>query len=388
VTRPVTQHSPLESCHLALGATMIEFAGWMMPVRYSSDLAEHEAVRTGAGLFDLSHMGEITVVGPGACEALDSALVGWSSRIEGGRAKYTMICAEDGGIIDDLIVYRLASDRFMIVANAGNAVIVVGEIMDRCREFECEVSDESSETALVAVQGPRALEVVTTLLSSKGGRSAADLLYYSSATVVVDGSPTLLARTGYTGEDGFEFFCPAAVAERLWNLALDIGASAGIVPCGLAARDTLRLEAGMPLYGHELSLERTPFEAGLGRVVRFGDSLAARGDFIGRSALESARERVRTWKEAPSTASDDARMLVGLTGEGKRSARGGYSVYGPEGVTGEVASGTPSPTLGHPIAMAYVHPRHMAIGANVEVDVRGRREKMTVTALPFYKRQK
>lgn len=384
----MTHHSPLEACHPALGATMIEFAGWMMPVRYSSDLVEHEAVRTGVGLFDLSHMGEIRVKGPGACEALDFALVGWSSRIEIGRAKYSMICAEDGGVIDDLIVYRLAPDEFMVVANAGNAAIVVGEIQDRCRGFECEVLDESAETALIAVQGPRALEVVTTLLGREEARSVAALRYYASVPATVSGTPVLVARTGYTGEDGFEFFCPADGAEALWRLALEKGATSGIVPCGLASRDTLRLEAGMPLYGHELSLAKTPFEARLGRVVHFGSTEDPRTDFIGRAALHSADERVRAWEESPDSAPDDARLLIGLVGESRRSARGGYPVCGPESVVGEVTSGAPSPTLSRPIAMAYVHPRHASVGERIEVDVRGRREGMTVTALPFYSRQK
>ncbi|MCJ7827287.1 MAG: glycine cleavage system aminomethyltransferase GcvT [Demequinaceae bacterium] len=367
---------------------MIEFAGWLMPVRYSSDLAEHLVVRSGVGLFDLSHMGEIMVVGPGAADALDYALVGRASGIEIGRAKYTMICAEDGGVIDDLVAYRLASDKFMIVANAGNAAIVVGELQERCSGFECEVLDECAQTALIAVQGPRALEVIEVLVDPEHVPVVSSLRYYASAPAFVEGRPLHIARTGYTGEDGFEFFCPADRAERLWDLTMEKGAAMGITPCGLAARDTLRLEAGMALYGHELSLEATPFEAGLGRVVHFGGSEEPRADFVGRSALEEAAARARAWEENPDSAPSEARVLVGLVGEGKRSPRGGYSILGPEGVVGEVTSGAPSPTLGYPIAMGYVHPRHSVIGGRLEVDVRGRREEMAVTALPFYNRQK
>jgi aminomethyltransferase len=224
-------------------------------------------------------------------------------------------------------------------------------------------------------------------MGPEDARSVAALRYYASVPVTANGTPVRVARTGYTGEDGFEFFCPAEGAEALWRLTLEKGASSGIAPCGLASRDTLRLEAGMPLYGHELSLMRTPFEARLGRVVHFGGGEDPRADFIGRAALQAAGERVRAWEDAPDSAPDDTRLLVGLVGESKRSARGGYPVYGPEGVVGEVTSGAPSPTLRRPIAMAYVHPRYISIGERVEVDVRGRREGMTVTALPFYSRQ-
>ncbi|MBN2176319.1 MAG: glycine cleavage system aminomethyltransferase GcvT [Demequinaceae bacterium] len=382
----MTRHSPLEDRHSALGASLIEFAGWLMPVRYSSDLAEHVAVRTGAGLFDLSHMGEIVVTGPGAADALDFALVGRAGIIEAGRAKYTMICAEDGGVIDDLVAYRLGADRFMIVANASNADVVVGEIRQRCQGFECEVLDESARTALVAVQGPLALKIVEAMVDPGDVSLVSSLRYYASATASVDGKSLLIARTGYTGEDGFEFFCPIDRAGHLWDLALEKGAPMGIAVCGLAARDTLRLEAGMPLYGHELSLERTPFEAGLGRVVRLGSPEKPRAEFVGQAALGEAAARRSAWNEDPESAPEDARVLIGLEGEGRRSAREGYAVFATEGAVGQVTSGAPSPTLGHPIAMAYVHPKYSAVGTHLKVDIRGRHEEMVVSALPFYQR--
>ncbi len=367
---------------------MTEFAGWLMPIRYTSDIAEHQAVRGAVGLFDLSHMGEIAVSGPGAADALDFALVGRMSRVEVGRAKYTMICRVDGGVIDDLVVYRDAPDRFLVVANASNAPRVVLELMDRCAAFACTVKDESAETALIAVQGPSSPGVVLAMLGSDEAERALALKYYASTPTRACGAAVVVARTGYTGEDGFEFFCPVDAAEALWDLALERGAGAGIVLCGLAARDTLRLEAGMPLYGHELTEATTPFEAGLGRAVHLGTSGDPRGEFTGDAALAAAATRVRAWEDSPTSAPEDARLLVGLAGEGKRSPRAGYAVLGPEGLAGEVTSGAPSPTLGHPIAMAYVHPRLRTVGTAIAVDVRGRREDMTVTALPFYKRSR
>ena len=367
---------------------MTEFAGWEMPVRYTSDLAEHLAVRAAVGLFDLSHMGEIVVEGPGAGDALDFALVGRASGIEVGRARYSMIVAEDGGVIDDLVVYRAGPERFVVVANAGNAGVVVAHVAERCDGFECAVTDESAETALIAVQGPRAPEVVAKMLDEDDRARVLSLKYYASAPAAVVGAPVTVARTGYTGEDGFEFFCPVGAAEALWDLSLAAGNAEGIVPCGLAARDTLRLEAGMPLYGHELTRDRTPFEAGLGRVVVFGDEAEPRGDFVGRDALLGAAARVAGWESEPTTAPESARVLVGLAGEGRRAARAGYQVLSGAACVGEVTSGAPSPSLGYPIAMAYTHPSVRGYGTDLDVDVRGRRERMAVCALPFYHRPK
>ena len=376
--------TPLNDEHVALGATLVPFAGWTMPLRYTSDVAEHTAVRTAAGLFDLSHMGEISVEGPGAGAFLDYALVGALSALRVWGARYTMICAPDGGVLDDLIVYRLGQTRYMVVANAANYDVVLAALRERTDGFDVQVGDDSAATALVAVQGPAALAIVEALdaleIVAEDGTTAATLKYYACLPVRFAGTDGLLARTGYTGEDGFEFFVPAAAAVDLWRALLAAGHGHGLVPAGLAARDSLRLEAGMPLYGHELDRTTNPQDAGLGRVVRL-DKTNADGtplDFVGRGPLDSRAH-------APG-----ARRLVGLQGLGRRAARAGYPVLsaadGP--VIGTVTSGAPSPTLGYPIAMAYVTPERSAEGTDLFVDVRGRPEPVRVVALPFYRRPK
>jgi glycine cleavage system T protein (aminomethyltransferase) len=348
--------------HERLGATMTEFAGWLMPLRYGSETAEHNAVRSGAALFDLSHMGEIAVTGPGAAGALDYAVCGWPSALAPGRARYTMLCAPDGGVLDDLVIYRQATDRFLVVANAANTAVVLGELQRRCAG--AVVQDETEVTGLIAIQGPNApgtLSRVTDLPLD-------DMRYYAGASGTVGGRPAWVARTGYTGEDGFEIYCAAGDAERVWT-ALSEAAEAGLPAAGLAARDTLRLEAGMPLYGNELGPDVTPYEAGLGRVVR----LDKPGDFVGRAAL------AKRAKEGPR------RTLVGLVARSRRVPRHGYAVLSGSAEVGVVTSGAPSPTLGTPIAMAYV-----AIGATgpFGIDVRGKAEPADLTELPFYDRRK
>ncbi|MFP3714266.1 glycine cleavage system aminomethyltransferase GcvT [Puerhibacterium sp. TATVAM-FAB25] len=383
---PTTDRTtPLHEEHLALGASMTGFGGWLMPLRYTSDLAEHRAVREAAGLFDLSHMGEIELAGPGAAAALDHALVGSATAIAVGRAKYSMICAEDGSVLDDLIVYRLADERFLVVANAGNAELVARELRERAAGFDTVVADRSAETALVAVQGPRAEDIVAALAAlaaPEDVEAVRALRYYAAVAVTVAGVRALAARTGYTGEDGFELFVAAEDAVTLWRAALAEGAGHGMIPAGLSARDSLRLEAGMPLYGHELDTTTTPYEAGLGRVVRL-DKTDADGnpvEFVGRAAL-AARQ-----------ASAPARVLVGLRGTGRRPARAGHAVVlpgdggAPGHRVGTVTSGAPSPTLGYPVAMAYVTPELSAEGTELAVDVRGRAEPFVVVPLPFYKR--
>ncbi|WP_282693202.1 glycine cleavage system aminomethyltransferase GcvT [Streptomyces sp. CC208A] len=367
----------LDALHRSLGATMTDFAGWDMPLRYASERDEHNAVRTKAGLFDLSHMGEITVTGPQAAELLDYALVGNISTIGVGRARYTMICQEDGGILDDLIVYRLgeteaASSHYMVVANASNAQIVLDALVARAEGFDAEVRDDRDAYALIAVQGPESPGILKRLTDA----DLDGLKYYAGLPGTVAGVPALIARTGYTGEDGFELFLKPEHAEGVWKALTEAGAGVGLIPCGLSCRDTLRLEAGMPLYGHELTTSLTPFDAGLGRVVKFEKP----GDFVGRKALEAAAERAET---APP------RKLVGLVAEGRRVPRAGMAVVAGGEVIGEVTSGAPSPTIGKPIAMAYVDASHAAPGTEgVGVDIRGSHEPYEVVALPFYKRQK
>ncbi|GHI87270.1 aminomethyltransferase [Streptomyces xanthophaeus] len=362
----------LDALHRSLGATMTDFAGWDMPLRYASERDEHNAVRTKAGLFDLSHMGEITLTGPEAVKALDYALVGNISTVGVGRARYTHICQEDGGIVDDLIVYRLGETEYMVVANASNAQVVLDALTERAAGFDTVVRDDRDAYALLAVQGPESPGILASLTDA----DLDGLKYYAGLPGTVAGVPALIARTGYTGEDGFELFVAPEHAVELWQALTKAGEGVGLVPAGLSCRDTLRLEAGMPLYGHELTTSLTPFDAGLGRVVKFEKE----GDFVGRAALEAAAERA---------ASKEPRKLVGLIAEGRRVPRAGFPVVSGGEVIGEVTSGAPSPTLGKPIAMAYVDAAHAAPGTSgVGVDIRGTHEAYEVVALPFYKRQK
>ncbi len=360
--------TPLADRHAVLGASFTDFGGWSMPVRYTSDLAEHHAVRTAAGLFDISHMAEFRVEGPGAGAYLDAALAGRLSTLAVGKAKYSLLLAPAGGIIDDLIVYRLTLDAYLVVANAGNREPVAGALAERAvASTDVTVADVSDDYALLALQGPAAAAVLRAVAGLTDVEPAIDdLRYYAWAAARFAGVDVLILRTGYTGEDGFELLAPASVAVPLWDAVLAAGSDHGLVPAGLAARDTLRLEAGMPLYGHELSLDTLPVQAGLGRVVA-EDKEA----FVGKGAVAPA----------------DAPVLVGLTAEGRRAGRAGYAVVDAAGTpVGEITSGALSPTLGHPIAMAYVAPAASAVGTALFLDVRGTRIPATVTALPFYRR--
>ncbi|MGW0736901.1 glycine cleavage system aminomethyltransferase GcvT [Streptomyces sp. NPDC002851] len=371
----IPRKTALDALHRSLGATMTDFAGWDMPLRYGSERDEHNAVRTKAGLFDLSHMGEITVTGAQAADLLDYALVGNIGGVKPGRARYTMICQEDGGILDDLIVYRLGDAEYMVVANASNAQVVLDALTERAAGFDAEVRDDREAYALLAVQGPDSPAILKAVTDA----DLDGLKYYAGLPGTVAGVPALIARTGYTGEDGFELFLKPEHAETVWQALTAAGQSYGLVPCGLSCRDTLRLEAGMPLYGHELSTSLTPFDAGLGRVVKF-EKTTNDGKFVGREALERAAERAEQ---------NPPRKLVGLIAEGRRVPRAGYAVVAEGAPVGEVTSGAPSPTLGKPIAMAYVDAAHAEPGVKgVGVDIRGTHEPYEVVALPFYKRQK
>ena len=363
---PAPLPTPLLDRHEALGAKIVEFAGWLMPIQYTGIIEEHRAVRAAAGLFDLSHMGELVVEGPDAAAALAAALVSDPPALAVGRAHYSMICAPDGGILDDLIVYRLAEDRFMVVANASNARVVSDALAERLGRFRAVLDDRSLATGLVAVQGPRSLEILGPLADI----DLAAIRYYGIAEGTVAGMHALVARTGYTGEDGFEVFAEVDQVAALWDAMLEAGRPHGLVPVGLGARDTLRLEAGMPLYGNELDRATNPFQANLGRVVK----LAKPHDFTGRAALE-----------AVARAGVD-RRLVGLVLRERGIARHGYPVLDDAGPTGVVTSGTLSPTLGSAIAMAYVAPEHVEPGTMLAVEIRGARVAAEVVPLPFYKR--
>lgn len=387
--------TPLYDRHAAHGASFTDFGGWSMPVRYTSDLAEHHAVRQAAGLFDISHMAEFLVTGEGSAAFLDDVLAGRISTMKIGKAKYSLLLSDAGGVIDDVIVYRIEAERFLVISNAGNHDAVVATFADRITRAGvtaalelspsasspldardegnsgATIEDISDAYALIAVQGPRAREIVEATAGIAAVTPAlAGLGYYAWSGGAFHGEHLFIARTGYTGEDGYELLVPNAVAGELWDALLEAGSPLGLVPAGLAARDTLRLEAGMPLHGHELSTDILPAQAGLGRVVA-----SDKDTFIGKAAL--------------AVASTDLPVLVGLAAEGRRAGRAGYALFaeadGGEPV-GEITSGALSPTLGHPIAMAFVPPTLAEIGTPLYIDVRGTRIPATVTALPFYRR--
>ncbi|AZS44149.1 Aminomethyltransferase [Microbacterium oleivorans] len=364
------RQSPLHELHERLGASFTDFGGWLMPVRYTSDLAEHHAVRQAAGIFDISHMAEFRIEGDGAADFLDRALAGRIGAMKIGKAKYSLVLAGDGGIVDDVIVYRITDEEFLVISNAGNRAEVAASFA-AVVTGDARVQDITDKMSLIAVQGPAARGILEATAGIAGVQPAlADMTYYSWALGSFQDRSLFAARTGYTGEDGFELMVPNETAADLWQAVADAGAAHGLVPAGLAARDTLRLEAGMPLYGHELSRDIVPAQAGLGRVVA-----ADKAEFVGKDGL-AARDTT------------GARVLVGLSAEGRRAGRAGYAVLSGDDTVGEITSGALSPTLGHPIAMAFVHPSASAEGTALTIDVRGTRIPATVTALPFYRRQK
>ena len=355
--------TPLHHHHVALNAQLTDFAGWQMPLKYGSETTEHCTVRRDVGLFDLSHMGEIYVSGEQAVEFLNLALVSDISKVKVGKAKYTMICDTSGGAIDDLVVYRLGEKDFMVVANASNANTVAAELTHRAHDFAVSVIDRSLDTGLVAIQGPNAKTKLAKFVSME---IINDLKNYSCVETEIDSVPILLARTGYTGEDGFEIFASVDQIAKIWELFI----AEKITPIGLAARDTLRLEAGMPLYGHELNLEITPIHAGLSRIVAFD-----KPDFIGKAALTELSSKID-------------RKLIGIELETRRIARAGLNLLDQTGqVVGQVTSGAFSPTLGKSIAMAYLNSNIDLATAKISVDIRGNIESASVVTLPFYRRE-
>jgi len=365
------RRTPLDAVHRALGARMVAFAGYDMPIRYTSELEEHRTVRSAVGLFDLSHMGEIALAGPDALAFARVALVSDPGTLEPGQAQYSMLCAPDGGVIDDVIVYRTDPD-YLVVCNAANRDAVVSHLAALLTGAELDVGaeDRSDRTALIAPQGPRAAE----LLAGLTDVDLDTIGTYRSALGQVADVPCLVARTGYTGEDGFELFCAAQDAQRLWEAIFHAGDRFGLLPCGLASRDTLRLEAGMPLYGNELGRDVNPYEANLGRVVKLD-----KGDFVGRAALADIQ------RQGPR------RRLVGLVMQDEGIARHGYPVVeaagaGPPTDIGAVTSGSFSPTLGQRIAMALIRSDAAEIGRRVAVMIRDRPCGAEQVKLPFYRR--
>lgn len=359
--------TPLHAIHRELGARLVPFAGYEMPVQYDSIIEEHRTVRSAVGVFDLSHMGEIEVRGEEAVAFLRYALVGDPGALEIGQAQYSMACDADGGIVDDLIVYRRGDDWFLIVCNASNREAVVAQLSDlRANgDFGATLEDRSDRVALVAPQGPNAAALLAELTSL----DLDTIGNYRSADGEVAGIECLVARTGYTGEDGFELFCDGRRAGVLWEALVTAGERHGLRPCGLGARDTLRLEAGMPLYGNELSRETNPFEVNLGRVVKLD-----KGEFVGRAALQAVQQ------------AGPARKLIGLQMTDNAIPRAGYEVRADGSAVGHVTSGTLSPTLGSKIAMALVPAALAGIGAAFEVVVRDRPYRAEQVKLPFYRR--
>ncbi|HEV8715648.1 MAG TPA: glycine cleavage system aminomethyltransferase GcvT [Candidatus Binatia bacterium] len=358
------KRTPLYETHRALGARMIEFAGWEMPVQYTGILAEHQAVRTRAGLFDLSHMGEIEVAGRGALEVCQELLVTNVALARLGQAQYSVLCYPEGGIVDDVIGYCVAEDRYLFCVNAANVAKDFDWMVTHNRG-RADVMNRSDEYALIAVQGPRAcaiLQRLTTLDLTQVRR-------YWFVTGEVAGVSALVARTGYTGEDGFELFVPAQCGTAVWTACLDAGRNEGIVAVGLGARDTLRLEAGYLLYGNDIDAHTTPLEAGLQRLVKFDKE-----KFLGREAL--LRQQ----------ATGISQQLIGLKMEDPGIPRHGYGLWHEERPVGRVTSGTQSPSLGVGIALGYVPPTCATVGTELAVEVRGRHARARVVARPFFRR--
>lgn len=357
--------TPLYDWHVARGGRMVEFGGWELPVQYAGVVAEHKAVRTAAGLFDISHMGRLSFDGPGGEALIQRVWTNDAATMKDGQVRYGLICNADGGIRDDVLVYRWPYGWAMVV-NASNRTKIVDHLEAEKGDREVQVIDQTASTAMLAVQGPKAIEMCRDLFDA----DPAGLKYYFAAPTRCRGQQCVVSRTGYTGEDGLEVMLDAAHGAELADEIVRRGA----VPCGLGARDTLRLEAAMPLYGHELAEDIDPLQAGLAWAVKLG-----KGDFVGRSGLLTAQERVG--RTAP--------QRVGLVLDGRRAAREGCTVVLGDGRTvGRVTSGSFTPTLEKSIAMAYVEPAHAATGTRLSVDVRGNVEPAQVAPLPFYKRAK
>jgi aminomethyltransferase len=359
------KRTPLHACHVEAGARMVDFAGWDMPVQYAGVIEEHRAVRTAAGLFDVSHMGEIRVRGAEAEALLQRLTPNDVSKLVPGRAHYSGFLTERGTYVDDLLIYRLAADDFLVVVNASNADKDFSWISERSRGADAEVTDVGDEYALLALQGPKALAILQPLATE----GVAALRYYGFLQGEVDGRPALISRTGYTGEDGVELYVANEHAAPIWRRLMEVGKEHGLQPAGLGARDTLRLEAAMALYGHEIDDTTTPFEAGLDWVVKL-----EKGDFLGRDAL------------AAQKAAGIPRRLVGFEVEGRGIARQGHGVLQEGKAVGAVTSGTFSPTFEKALGLAYVPPALGDLQAPLELDVRGKAVAAKVVPTPFYRR--
>lgn len=343
----------------------IDFGGWELPVQYYGMLREHDAVRRQAGLFDVSHMGELLVTGEGALAFLQRITTNDVSRLTDGRAQYSILCAPDGGVVDDLIVYRLASGKYMLVVNSANAAKDF-EWLQRHRFGDVRIDDISEDVALLALQGPAAAGIMSQAASAAVLSLPA---FHFASDVNVSGTRTLVSRTGYTGEDGFELFVSPAEAPKLWNDLMRAGERRGLIPAGLGARDTLRLEARLPLYGQDMSEDVSPLEAGLGSFVKWD-----KGEFIGKEALLAQRS------------AGLPRKLVGIRMIGRGIPRSGYGVYASGKRIGVITSGTQSPTLKQNIGLALLDANVAEVGTELQVDIRGKFVAAQVVKTPFYRR--
>jgi aminomethyltransferase len=358
--------TPLNAAHRALGAKMVPFGGWDMPVQYRGILEEHRAVRSVAGLFDVSHMGEVEFRGAGALGALQRLTCNDAARLQDGQVQYSALTTEAGTFVDDLTVYRISDDHYMVTLNAGNIEKDVAWIRERVGG-RAEIRDLSEETALLSVQGPRAAEILQRLTSVDLPRVA----YYWFTTGEVLGRRAVLSRTGYTGEDGFEVYVAAQHAGALWGALLEVGTPLGLLPCGLGARDTLRLEAKMALYGNDIDEAHTVLEADLGWIVKL-----EKGEFIGREAL------------AAQKSAGIRRKLVGFEVVGRGIARSHYPILKAGERIGEVTSGAPSPWLNRNIGLGYVAIAHAAVGTEFEILIRDQPVPARIAKTPFYKRSR
>lgn len=364
--------TPLYDWHRAHGARMIDFSGWTMPVQYSSIVDEHRATRTAVGLFDISHMGRLRFDGPAAARFLDRMLTREVVGLGLGRIRYSLVVNEAGGILDDVLVYRLVEptgqEYHLLVVNAGNRLKIVDWLQRQLpSEPGVQMVDQTLATSMIAVQGPQAIATTQALLDV----DLASLKYYSGVAARLHGQPVLVSRTGYTGEDGYELILSAESAVTAWEGLLGAVRGVGGLPVGLGARDTLRLEAALPLYGHELTEQLDPFSAGLDFAVK----LEGR-DFIGRDALVLRRQQPLT------------QVRIGLQLDGRRVPREHYPIFGDGHPVGVVSSGTFSPTLERPIAMAYVQPDMAEPNRELQVEIRSERYPARVVPLPFYRRSK
>lgn len=362
----MTRRTPLYEAHRRAQGKLVDFAGWELPVQFKGIVEEHTAVRTAAGLFDVSHMGEVLVSGPKALEATQRLLTNDVARLADGQAAYAGLLYESGGFVDDVIVYRFHPEKLLIVVNGANVEKDVAWI--KAHSFGAQIDDLSDEYAQLAVQGPKAASIVQALTRSDLSKVR---WYHHAGEGQVAGVDCFIARTGYTGEDGFELYCAPRDAVKLWDALLERGSKDGLVPAGLGARDSLRLEMKYALYGNDIDADHTPLEAGLGWIVKMG-----KGDFVGRAALEKQQ------------AEGVARKLVGFTTTDKGIPRHGYPVLKDGQPVGVVTSGTMSPSLKKPVGMAYVPAASSAEGATFDVEIRGRPVPAIVVKTPFYQPRK